>query len=75
MPAYWEIKHYFSQSTFLDLCIPETFLDYSYKCLNWLGARDEEANCFSPFIWVTLFNFLNTSEEGINHFIFKRRDC
>ena len=72
MPAYWEIEHYFSQSTLLDLYIPETFLDYSYKCLTWLGAGEEEANCFSPFICVTLFNFLSTSEEGINHFLFKR---
>ena len=72
MPAYWEIEHYFSQSTFLDLYIPETFLDYSYKYLTWLGAGEEEANCFSPFICVNLFNFLSTSEEGINHFLFKR---
>lgn len=66
MPAYWEIGHRFPQSIFLDLYISETFLNYSYKLLNWLEAGEEETNSFSPFLYVTLFNPLTTSEEGIN---------
>lgn len=68
-PAYWEIQHYFSSTSFIDPYIPATFLDYSYKRLSWLGAREEEAKCRSPFIYVTLFNPLNTSGQGINLFI------
>lgn len=64
--SLWGIGHYFPQSVFVDPYVSETFLNYLYKLLNWLEAREEEANSFSPFIYVTLSNPLNTSEEGIN---------